>query len=316
MPTSLLASASAHIHRALTAARARGPWPTLLGLIKSPTFVSAVLAGALAVEIVGTINGVVRLLAGAPRDSATATRSIGGLPVRHSFAALAAANLFGNAASEAPTPPPSVVTREQLVLVGTLVVSDPSQASAIIGTQALRPVFHVTGSVVAPGITLREVYTDHAVVDRGGQTETVWMPRSVLTFASAPRALGSPATVQVAEEEEPEPQQPKPPPVAEVLDYENARVGSAFKETALTSNGVFMGLIVQAGPDPSVLQQMGLKPGDVIKGVDGILIDIDQVDRLRKALAKGGKVQLDVIRPEGPVDVQIDATSFQGLVSN
>lgn len=314
MPTSLLASATALIHRGLTAVRARGLQATLLELIRSPSFASAVLAGALAVEIVSTISGVARLLVGAPRDSATAVRSIGGLPVRHSFAAVAAANLFGSAPAEAPTPP-SAVTREQLVLVGTLAMSDPSKASAIIGTQDVRPRFHVAGSVVAPGITLREVYTDHAVVDRGGQTETVWMPRSALTFASAPRALGAPAIALVAEEE-PEPEQPKPPPVAEVLDYENARVGSAFKETALTSNGVFMGLIVQAGPDPSVLQQMGLKPGDVIKGVDGILIDIDQVDRLRKALAKGGKIQLDVIRPDGPVDVQVDAGPFQGLVTN
>ena len=170
---------------------------------------------------------------------------------------------------------------------------------------------HSAGTSVSDGIVLRAVYIDHALIDRAGRLESIWLPRSSLMPAVMPRIA------EVADTTTPPPAFPEPTDVRERLDYENTRVGTAFKETPLMSMDQFRGLRVEAGADPGILKQMGLQAGDVVQGVDGILVDLEHVDLLRKALVSGRRVRIGVIRPqEGPMDLEIDAGQFQGLVSN
>lgn len=278
--------------------------------------VSVLLAICLAVQAATTTTRVISLL----RLKADGHVIVPTRPIQStvsSVATLANANLFGAPpAPEKPAASESVPSRSPLFLSGTIALTDATQGFAILGKDRMTTHMFRVGSSVAEGVTLREVYADHAVVDRGGQPETVWMPKSSLRM-SVTQPLTAAANRAPSITAPAPPQQPMSPEVREHLDYENARVGAVFTETALTEHEQFRGLVVQPGPDPSMLAQMGLKPGDVVLGVDSINIDLNNVNLLRKSLASGHKIVLNIMRPQqGPIDLQLDSSAYQGLVSN
>jgi type II secretory pathway component PulC len=285
----------------------------VLGALSSARVVSILLATALGAQAAITATNVASLLikrtvGGKRVDQPRAVRS----PAA-SLAALGDANLFGAPASaDPPETDPTPVSNTPLVLTGTISTGDPTQGFAIVGKDRLSAHTRLVGEAVADGVTLREVYTDHAVIDRGGQLETIWLPHSSVSLTST-RLLAA-----RSEAATPQPVLPAlSPEVRERLEYENARVGVAFTESALADHEQFRALVVQAGADPSMLTQMGLKPGDVVQGVDNINIDANNVDLLRKSLASGRKVRLNIIRPqEGPMNLELDSAQYQGLVSN
>lgn len=274
--------------------------------------VSGLLAIGLAVQAASTTVAIVSLMLQKPPDHHGIRHVRPIESVASSVAALANANLFG-AAPAANTLAAISVSNSPLVLTGTIALTDPTRGFAILGKDRLTPRMHPVGSAVAEGVTLHEVYTDHVIVDRGGRLEAVWMPKSSLLTQQLTAAVIRAPNVNAALPTE----APMSPDVREHLDYENARVGAAFTESALTDHDQFRGLVVQAGPDPSILGQMGLKPGDVVMGVDSINIDLDNVGLLRKSLASGRKIVLNIIRPrEGPIDLPLDSAQYQGLVNN
>lgn len=278
--------------------------------IARPRLVATLLAVALTAHAAMTVYRLGSLLNPRPQKDFPADHTGAAHSTSMSVAAIAGAHLFG-ALPAADQPEKAPVTSAPFVLTGTIALGDPADGFALIGGDAKSTQMYAVGSSIADGITLREVYTDRALIVRGGQVETLWMPRSSLLSDLMPHP------VAVADVSVPRSAPPVPDEVRERLDYENTRVGTAFVETPLMNMEQFRGLKVEAGPDPAILKQMGLKPGDVIQGVDGILIDLEHVDLLRKALASGRKVRLGVLRSqEGPVDLEIDPVQVQGLISN
>jgi type II secretion system protein C len=305
------------LHRTLTQARERSPeqWAAALrsGAFWSPRVVSTLLAGALAIELILTVVQVVPLVRGGNRAAQ------GGLPpmsAQHSAAmsivAVVREHLFGDPPVEQRAAPRPVSTAP-LVLAGTLATRNPSRGFALIGSSVTNTKVYPVGGPIADGTTLVEVYTDHVVINRGGQLETLAMPHSSL-FASLPprpRVVGFPDDPEGIIHTE----QPPAEEITSRFDKENLHVAAAFVEKPLLSEGQFQGLQVQPGPDPSILKQMGLKPGDVVLGVDGITLDMDHLDLFRKTLASGRKTQISVVRgSEGQVNLDVDSAKFAGLI--
>ena len=64
-----------------------------------------------------------------------------------------------------------------LVLAGVLATEDPKQGMAIIGESAQAAKVVAVGQQVPGGAQLHSVYSDRAIIDRGGTLESVFLPR-------------------------------------------------------------------------------------------------------------------------------------------
>ena len=64
-----------------------------------------------------------------------------------------------------------------LVLAGVLATEDPKEGMAIIGESAQAAKVVAVGQQVPGGAQLHSVYSDRAVIDRGGTLESVFLPR-------------------------------------------------------------------------------------------------------------------------------------------
>jgi type II secretory pathway component PulC len=101
-------------------------------------------------------------------------------PVRVSqvdVASIVAAHLFGSPATALDSADHAPASRSTLKLVGTLAGRDPATGLALISDQAKSFVLRIGES--ATGVSLRYVYADHVILDRGGIPETLTLARPV-----------------------------------------------------------------------------------------------------------------------------------------
>ena len=151
-----------------------GDWRSTL-LARAPQVVTFVLALALAAQLAFIVVAMTSRSRQAPPPPlaavAAAARS-------STSAALVNAHLFGNAAvqasGDAANAPPSSMP---LVLAGVLATEDPKEGMAIIGESAQAAKVVAVGQQVPGGAQLHSVYSDRAIIDRGGTLESVFLPR-------------------------------------------------------------------------------------------------------------------------------------------
>lgn len=224
--------------------------------------------------------------------------------------AIVGAHLFG-------VPPPAAGAQSgadehvAFVLTGIVATSDPAVGYALLGPNGRPAIFHATGTAIAEGIVLRRVYPDRVELERSGGIETLVLPRQALT--GFPLAQFASATA-------PEPElapTPDPQTIASRIASESDRLAAVVQLEPLMSGDRLRGIVVEPGATPEMLAQLGLKPGDVIHHVDGILItELDRLDFLRKALASGNPVRVSVTRPGEPAqDITLDSAAVAGMIS-
>lgn len=142
-------------------------------------------------------------------------------------------------------------------------------AAIIAGPDGKQAPYRV-GEAIAPGVVLRAIGRDHAVVSRNGASVRLAFgapaPVPAATPAPSAPALGGPA--------------PGPPPAAAVAP-------AAPQGFAVPASGF----------GAAALGQAGLRPGDVILSVNGQpLNDADAQARLAQALAEGGEAEVRYLR--------------------
>src|SRR5215510_9444402 len=150
-----------------------GDWRSQ-ALARAPQVVTFILALALAAQLALIVVGMTsrsRQTAPPPAASGPAAPplDIGGLVNMH---------LFGNAvvqnSGDGANAPPSSMP---LVLAGVLATEDPKEGMAIIGESAQAAKVVAVGQQVPGGAQLNSVYSDRAIIDRGGTLEAVFLPR-------------------------------------------------------------------------------------------------------------------------------------------
>ena len=142
-------------------------------LARAPQVATFVLALALAAQLAFIVVAMTSRSRQAPPPGAA------GAPVAQlDIGGLVNAHLFGNAAApasgDAANAPPSSMP---LVLAGVLATDDPTQGMAIIGESAQAAKVVAVGQQVPGGAQLHSVYSDRAIIDRGGVLESVYLPR-------------------------------------------------------------------------------------------------------------------------------------------
>ncbi len=204
----------------------------------------------------------------------------------------AVARLFGGSA-------PAGTTASDLRLKGVIAPTPGTAASAIFSTGAGRDIAVYIEGEVKPGVKLVEVDPDHVIVSRGGERERIDL--EARRPAPSPSAAGrGPAgfRLNVAKSGSNNYALSR-----KELDQALRDPGQLnyLGQIGFSSNG---GVRMDAAPNGSLAQKLGLQPGDVIRKVNGQSIaSSGDLARLYQQFATLSLVQAEVQR--GSATVQL-----------
>jgi general secretion pathway protein C len=169
--------------------------------------------------------------------------------------------------SSAPMPPPQAGASppaDGALLTGTILSSKSADARTIISDRNGRQWVYARGDEIADGGEVVEIHRDYIVVRRGGRLE-------MLDFSwNAATRMFEHATPGAAQTTPPE-------------DYREVLRHAMFTHpelllqlvgaTAVVEGGHFRGYRVMQPEDPTFLESLGLKPGDMLTAVNGAPLD-------------------------------------------
>jgi general secretion pathway protein C len=217
-------------------------WRTLL-IAHGPRIATWTLAVLLAVQAAFILTG----LGGASRAPATGTSPPPS--ARHSVNVFAITNahLYGSAPVVANAQDPSNAPRSSLPLVLTGIISadDPQNGLAILGQTA----------------ATAKVYSDRVVIDRGGNLETLVLPRQVA-------AGGAPPSAAVLNTEAPMADR-----MRKLITEQPGLMADVMRPQPVFANGKQTGYRVYPGRNRQAFVRLGLRPGDLVTAINGTPLD-------------------------------------------
>ena len=222
-----------------------------------------------------------------PSATAVTTRPLLGVEMPN------AGRVFGVApAAQDGTAPPSNIA---LTLVGTLAVSNPTAGLAILGPTPNDARLYATGSDVVPGVRLVEVHADHVLIERGGVRETLNLPRA---GNGAMQPTGAPAIAEVVRQ------------VAAAPEV----IGDLMRPMPNYVAGQLRGFKLFPGRDRKKFEQMGLQPGDMVTGVNGVPIkDAQHGLEMLQSLGSSTSTMVTIERAGVIQSVTIDSSQLAKL---
>jgi general secretion pathway protein C len=232
---------------------------------KGPSFVAWVLAALIAVELarvaVALVNGPVK--SPQPVVAPTAPRPNVGVNIQ----GVVSAHLFGVAVADPSTQDPNnaPLSSANLVLAGTIATDNPKKGFAIISDGGPSKVFSVGDNV--NGASLYSVYLDHVILDRGGNLETLLLPRQFNGGPKTPpRRVAAVAEVHAARTVQDIKHMVQQNP--SILDQVMRTVPS-FDSAA----GKLRGFRAYPGRNRALFSELGLRAGDLVTAINGQPLD-------------------------------------------
>ncbi len=268
---------------------------------------SAVL-GALAVWLLARLIWIL-----VPRgDVGDATLHVAAGDAAGTTTSIAKWHLFGNTPAAATA---SGAATQSMILRGTLADRDPAAGVAVIdageGEKAYR-----AGETIVAGLKLARVYPDHAVVLRDGVEETLALTRDRnLQPAEIVRQPGSARAAA-----------PNAPPLSTAAKggaravhaspqlqqtIDRARqnpeeIARRLQIVPVLDGGRVTGIRLTAGADASLMNQIGLRPGDVVTAVNGAPVDsLARGQQIIEGLRNASSARVTVMRDGRPTDITI-----------
>lgn len=310
--------------------RTKAPAPSVASLLRwMPQLALLILiaiAGWLAAEWFWYFAG---------RDSTRLPTQPVRVDVRSAAESIASAELFGR--GTAP-PPPVVAQVSTLNLKLKGVFAQDSNNAVAIFNAGQRDEFAKIGAEVAPGVLLDSVHPTHIMIKRGGSLERVNIEERVpgaqgsasnVGGFNAPALASRPVPASVLPSMQLVPNQPLAVPAMPsqtmpqttgsptIPSMSNTppsgipnnsppsvgpQSGAPFGRLATRPEGV----AVEAAPPGSVLSQLGLQPGDVIRSVNGQPVKNEaDLGRIYQQTANGAVVSAEVARGGQTVPMQM-----------
>ncbi|WP_447764637.1 type II secretion system protein N [Sphingopyxis panaciterrae] len=196
-------------------------------------------------------------------------------------------------------PASATVTALGLTLFGININEATGGGSAIIAGEDGVQNSYAVGDEIAPGVTLAGVAFDHVLLDRGGARESLFLDQSGEAPVASPASASLPA---------PTPEIGSAPAsgVSANGEMSSAALKSGVGFAPRTENGKVTGLAVQPQGDGAVFRAAGLRPGDVIRSVNGRSIaSAGDAASLAGQFTPGARISLEVERGAGVVPVAI-----------
>jgi general secretion pathway protein C len=221
--------------------------------------------------------------------------------------AIAGSHLFGVAAPDAAPPPPPdpaenlAETRLSLSLKGTIAATDQRDSVAIIADQTNEDKVYVVGDSIMSGTSLHAVYRDRVVLNEGGVLKELNLPRDFPT-SSQPARRNVATTTRTSESEDAD-------SIQNVVAQNVTKLADVIRPTPYFVAGQQQGYRVYPGRDRKQFAALGLRPGDLIKDIDGAaLTDPQQAMQIFQNLGSADQVSVTVER-NGQPEVLVLKTS-------
>jgi general secretion pathway protein C len=212
---------------------------------------------------------------------------------------LLAGHLFGKAAPKVvPTAAPIEEIPESslnMILTGVVAAGDDSLALIRVNDEPETP--FAIGDELTRGVTLQAVYADRAIIERRGVTEALLLEDAAASLLGTP-VVGAPSTPTRAAGGV-QAQGNNTFTIDRASLNEQLRDQDLFRQALMVPNagGGFLVRQIQPG---SLYEKLGLKVGDVIRGVNGRSVNtVDQVLEVYQQLGGVDEltgVQLEVMR--------------------
>jgi len=229
---------------------------------------------------------------------------------RANVQAIAATHLFGEASEEAlPIVPQGPVddladTALALTLKGIMAGSIGTLSIAIIADNRNDEKIYSIGDTVAAGTTLHAVYAEQIVLSRGGTLEALKLPKD-FPITAAPTRRNRTA-VQRSTTASPTSNSRS---IQNVVARNVTKLADVIRPTPYFVGGQQQGYRVYPGRDRKKFAALGLRPGDLIKDIDGAsLTDPQQAMQIFENLGSKDQVSVTVER-NGQPQVLILSTS-------
>lgn len=209
-------------------------------------------------------------------------------------------HLFGEAGAAAPVAKieeKAPETRLNLTLHGVFVDEDPEQGAAIIGTSGSTQKYYKVGAAVMNGVTLRGVFNDRVVLLRNGQSEVLRFPKVPSSGSLAPVSRGLNAasrpgtTVNTAALRG----------YREVFQKEPLKIFEHVRFVPVRSRDGLKGYRVLPQKNRELYNQLGIRPSDLVTGVNGVALSNDrEAMKLMQTLKEATTIQVDIVRNGQP----------------
>jgi general secretion pathway protein C len=239
---------------------------------------------------------------------------------------IASWHLFGETPRRPGSGPGGSASTLGLILRGTVAEGDPKAGFAVIadgpdGERAFR-----VGEDVVAGVKLGAVYADRIVLLRGSAEETLKLPRDSnlapvdvvrATPATASSRSGANARAEAsrtgaaaAAASAPAAQTVKAPTdwqqQVEHLRQNPDELMKRVQIVPVLDGGKLTGVRVSAGADAALINQIGLRPGDIVTSVNGMPVDsLSRGQDIMSSLKNSSSVRVTVVRDGKPTDVTV-----------
>lgn len=209
---------------------------------------------------------------------------------------IAGAHMFGQASGEpvVQAMPESyedlAETRLSLKLMGTMAATEQESAFAIIQDNRNEQKIYSIGSTVTAGTTLHAVYVDRVVLNRSGTLEVLKLPKDFPKGAVTRRNVASVSRTAT-----------NPRSIQNVVTENATRLADVIRPTPYYVSGQMQGYRVYPGRNRKQFAALGLRPGDLIKDIDGAaLTNPQQATQIFENLGSAEQVSVTVERNGQP----------------
>lgn len=189
-------------------------------------------------------------------------------------------------------------TRLNLTLHGVFVNQDPEQGTAIIGTSGATQKYYKVGATIMSGVKLQGVFDDRVALLRNGQSEVLRFPKITSgnseALASLPvSAVTAGNTAPVSAESLSE--------YKEIFQNEPLKVFEHVRFVPVRSREGLKGYRVLPQKNRELYNKLGIRPSDLVTGVNGVTLTNDQeAMKLMGMLKEATTIQVDIVRNGQP----------------
>ncbi|HEY0766580.1 MAG TPA: type II secretion system protein GspC [Steroidobacteraceae bacterium] len=212
------------------------------------------------------------------------------------LAAITNAHLFGAAPALKLDGANAPQTSMPLVLTGIIAGNDPQNGLAILGQSAQTTKVYAVGDSVPGGAKLHSVYSDRVVIDRGGQLESLSLPRQA-NGGNAP-----PPTAAALQNDNPAIER-----MRRMISEQPGLLADVLRPQPVMEHNRMNGFRVYPGRNRAAFMRLGLRPGDQVTAINGTpLDDRDRGEQILRTLGSSSEARVTLIRQGQQQDLTLN----------